>query len=76
MEVITDSLLAPLMHHEFAHTLYSHLAAIFGNHEPIAIEPPAEQIDQDEPLREDSHSKSDGADSARTADTVEEKDVE
>jgi len=52
------------MHHELAHTLYSHLAA-------IAIELPAERSDPDEPLQEDSHSKSDGADSARTADTVE-----
>ena len=43
MEVITDSLLVRLMHHELAHTLYSHLAAIFGDLEPIAIEPPAEQ---------------------------------
>ena len=50
LEVITDSLLARLMHNELAHTLYSHLAAIFGDHEPIAIEPPAEQSDQDEPL--------------------------
>jgi len=64
------------MHHELAHTLYSHLAAIFGDHEPIAIEPPAEQSDEDEPLREDSHSKSDGADSARTAEIVEGKDIE
>jgi len=76
LEVITDSLLARLMHHELAHTLYSHLTAIFGDLEPIAIEPPAERSDQDEPLREDSHSKSDGADSARTANTVEGKDVE
>jgi len=76
LEVITDSLLARLMHHELAHTLYSHLAAIFGDHEPIAIEPPAERSDQDEPLCEDSHSKSDGADSARTANIVEGKDVE
>ena len=64
------------MHHELAHTLYSHLAAIFGDHKPIAIELPAEQSDEDEPLREDSHSKSDGADSARTANIVEGKDVE
>jgi len=76
LEVITDSLLARLMHHELAHTLFSHLAAIFGDHKPIAIEPPAEQSDEDEPLQEDSHSKSDGADSACTADIVEEKDVE
>ena len=76
LEVITDSLLERLVHHELAHTLYSHLAAIFGDHEPIAIEPPAEQSDEDEPLREDSHSKSDGADSARTTNTVEGKDVE
>jgi len=77
MEVITDSLLARLMHHaELAHTLFSHLAAIFGDHEPIALEPPAEQSDKDKPLREDSHSKSDSADSARTANIVEGKDVE
>ena len=76
LEVITDSLLARLMHHELAHTLYSHLAAIFGDHEPIAIELPAEQINQDKPLREDSHSKLDGADSAHTTDTVEGKHVE
>jgi len=76
LEVITDSLLARLMHHELAHTLFSHLAAIFGDFEPIAIELPAERSDQDEPLREDSHLKSDGADSARTANTVEGKDVE
>ena len=76
MEVITDSLLVRLMHHELAHTLFSHLAAIFGNLEPIAIELPAERSDQDEPLREDSHFKSDGADSACTADIVEGKDVE
>ena len=74
LEVITDSLLAQLMHHELAHTLYSHLAAIFGDNEPIAIKLPAEWSDQDEPLREDSHSKSDGADSACTTD-IEEKDV-
>jgi len=76
MEVITDSLLARLMHHELAHTLFSHLAAIFGDFEPIAIKLPVERSDQDEPLREDSHLKSDGADSARTANTVEGKDVE
>ena len=35
-----------------------------------------ERSDQDEPLHEDSHLKSDGADSVRTADTVEGKDVE
>ena len=76
MEVITDSLLTWLMHHELAHTLFSHLAAIFGHLEPIAIETPAEQSNQDEPLREDSHLKLDGADSVHTADTVEGKDVE
>jgi len=76
LEVITDSLLAQLMHHELAHTLFSHLAAIFGDLEPIAIELPAEWSDEDEPLREDSHSKSDGADSARTANIVKGKDVE
>jgi len=75
LEVITDSLLARLMHHELAHTLYSHLAAIFGDNEPIAIELPAECSDEDEPLREDSH-QSDGADSARTATIVKGKDVE
>ena len=76
LEVITDSLLARLMHHELAHTLYSHLAAIFGDNEPIAIDLPAERSDKDEPLREDSHLKSDGADSACTATIVEGKDVE
>ena len=35
-----------------------------------------ERIHQDEPLREDLHPKSDGADSVRTADIVEGKDVE
>ena len=64
LEVITDSLLVRLMHHELTHTLFSHLAAIFGDHEPIALKPPAEQNDQDEPLQEDLHLKSDGADSA------------
>jgi len=76
LEVITDSLLARLMHHELAHTLFSHLAAIFGDLEPIALETPAEWSDHDEPLCEDSHSKSDGTDSARTANIVEGKDVE
>ena len=71
LEVISDSLLERLMHHELAHTLFSHLAAIFGNHNPIAIEPPAERSDQVEPLQEDSHLKSDGTDSARTVNTVE-----
>ena len=70
LEVITDSLLARLVHHELAHTLFSHLAAIFGNHNPIAIEPPAERSHQDEPLREDSHPKSDGAYSARTTEII------
>jgi len=64
------------MHHELAHSLFSHLATIFGDHVPIALEPPAEQSDQDKPLREDSHSKSDGADPARTAAIVEGKYVE
>jgi len=50
MEVITDSLLVRLMHHELAHTLFSHLAAIFGDNEPIAIELPVEWSDKDEPL--------------------------
>ena len=71
LEVISDSLLERLMHHELAHTLFSHLAAIFGDHDPIAIEPSAERSHPVEPLREDSHPKSDGADSARTANTVE-----
>jgi len=75
LEVITDSLLEQLVHHELAHTLFSHLAAIFGDHEPIAIEPPAERSDQDEPLREDFHLKSDSTDSARTTEIVEEKDI-
>ena len=43
LEVITDSLLERLMHHKLAQTLFSHLAAIFGDHNPIAIEPPAER---------------------------------
>ena len=76
LEVITDSLLARLVHHKLAHTLFSHLAAIFGDHDPIAIEPPAERSHQDEPLQEDSHPKSDDTDSARTTDIVEGKDVE
>jgi len=71
LEVITDSLLERLVHHELTHTLFSHLAAIFGNLEPIALETPAEWSDHDEPLCEDSHSKSDSADSAHTANTVE-----
>ena len=71
LEVISDSLLERLMHHELAHTLFSHLAAIFGDHDPIAIEPSVEWSHPVEPLQEDSHPKSDGADSARTANTVE-----
>ena len=71
LEVITDSLLARLVHHELPHTLFSHLTAIFGDHNPIAIEPPVEQSHQDEPLHEDSHPKSDGAYSAHTAEIVE-----
>ena len=59
------------MHHELTHTLFSHLGAIFGDHEPIAIEPPAERNHQDEPLREDSHPKSDSAYSACTTEIVE-----
>ena len=35
LEVITDSLLKQLMHHELTHTLFSHLAAIFGAHNPV-----------------------------------------
>ena len=50
LEVISDSLLERLMHHELAHTLFSHLAAIFSNHDPIAIEPPAERSNPVEPL--------------------------
>ena len=59
------------MHHELAHTLFSHLAAMFGNHNPIAIEPPAEQSNQVEPLQEDLHPKSDSTDSAHTVNMVE-----
>ena len=76
LEVITDSLLKQLVHHELPHTLFSHLAAIFGNHEPIAIELPAEWSHQVEPLCEDSHPKSDGAYSAHTAEIVKGIDVE
>ncbi|KIM59480.1 hypothetical protein SCLCIDRAFT_27301 [Scleroderma citrinum Foug A] len=54
----------------------NHLAAIFGDHNPIAIELPVERSHQDEPLCEDSHPKSDGAYSVRTADIVEGIDVE
>ncbi|KIM66602.1 hypothetical protein SCLCIDRAFT_21750 [Scleroderma citrinum Foug A] len=54
LEVITDSLLKGLMHHELAQTLFSHLAANFGDHNPIAIKPPVEWNHQDEPLCEDS----------------------
>ncbi|KIM55534.1 hypothetical protein SCLCIDRAFT_30320 [Scleroderma citrinum Foug A] len=57
LEVISDSLLERLMHHELAHTLFSHLTAIFGDHDPIAIEPPAKQSHPVEPLREDLHPK-------------------
>ena len=71
LEVITDSLLERLVHHELAHTLFSHLAAIFGDHNPIAIEPPVEQSHQVKPLHEDSHPKLDGAYSARTAEIPE-----
>jgi len=63
------------MHHDLAHTLFSHLAAIFGDLEPIAIELPAERSDQDKSLQEDSHSKLDGTDSACTATIVKGKDV-
>ena len=38
LEVITDSLLVQLMHHELAHTLFSHLAAIFGDLEPLNLQ--------------------------------------
>jgi len=65
------------MHHaELAHTLFSHLAAIFGDHEPIALKTPVEWSDHNSPLCEDLHSKSDSADSVRTVNTVEGKDVE
>jgi len=76
LEVISDSLLVQLMHHELAHTLFSHLAAIFGDHEPIAIEMPVERSDQDKPLQEDSHSKLDGAESACTTEIVKGNHVE
>ena len=66
LEVITDSLLMRLVHHKLAHTLFSHLTAIFGDHDPIAIELPVEWSHQDEPLCEDSHPKLDGAYSACT----------
>jgi len=75
-DVISDSLLMRLMHHELAHSLFSHLAAIFGDHEPIALKPPAEWSDENEPLCEDSHPKSDSTYSARTAAIVEGKHVE
>ena len=52
LKVITDSLLAQLMHHKLPHTLFSHLTAIFGDHNPIAIEPPVEWSHQDKPLCE------------------------
>ena len=70
LEVITDSLLKQLVHHKLTHTLFSHLAAIFGDHKPIAIEPPVEWNHQDEPLHKDSHPKSDSAYSAHTAEIV------
>ena len=76
LEVITDSLLKGLMHHELAQTLFSHLAANFGDHNPIAIKPPVEWNHQDEPLCEDSHPKLDSAYSACTAEIVEGIDVE
>ena len=75
LEVITDSLLERFVHHELTHTLFSHLAAIFGDHKPIAIEPPVEWSHQDEPLCKDSHPKSDSAYSACTAEIVEGIDV-
>ena len=59
------------MHHELTHTLFSHLTAIFGNHNPIAIEPPVERSHPVEPLREDSHPKLDSTDSACTTNMVE-----
>ena len=73
LEVITDSLLERLVHHELAHTLFSHLTAIFGDHNPIAIEPPAERSHQVEPHCKDSHPKLDGAYSACTTEIVENK---
>ena len=76
LEVITDSLLERLVHHELAHTLFSHLTAIFGDHKPIAIKPPVERSHQVEPLCEDSHPKSDGAYSACTTEIIEGNDVE
>jgi len=75
-DVISDSLLVRLMHHELAHSLFSHLAAIFGDHKPIALKPPAEWSDENEPLCEDSHPKSDSTYSACTAAIVEGKHVE
>ena len=75
LEVITDSLLERLVHHKLAHTLFSHLAAIFGDHEPIAIELPVEQSHQVKPLCEDLHPKSDSAYSVCTAEIVEGIDV-
>ena len=52
------------------HTLFSHLTAIFGDHNLIAIELPVEQNDQVEPLQEDLHPKSDGTDPACTINVV------
>ena len=63
------------MHHELPHTLFSHLTAIFGDHNPIAIKPPVERSHQDEPLRKDLHPKSDGTYSACTTDIVKGKHV-
>ena len=76
LEVITDSLLERLVHHKLTHTLFSHLAAIFGDHNPIAIKPRVEWSHQVEPLHEDSHPKSVSAYSACTAEIVEGIDVE
>ncbi|KIM63732.1 hypothetical protein SCLCIDRAFT_23916 [Scleroderma citrinum Foug A] len=63
------------MHHELTHTLFSHLAAIFGDHDPIAIEPPAEWSHQVKPLHKDLHPKSDSTYSVHTAEIVKGIDV-
>ena len=60
--------MCPVSPHLDPHYVHPHP---FLNHNPIAIKPPAERSDQVEPLREDSHPKSDGDDSARTAKIVE-----
>ena len=75
-EVIIDSLLARLVHHKLPHTLFSHLAAIFGDHKPIAIKLPVERSHQDKPLCKDLHPKLDSAYSVHTTEIVEGIDVE